>query len=267
MFKNRFILILIIVSVIFPFLSSLLNFYSDWLFFAETGFSSVFTTTLYAKTFAGLLFGGVLFIFVQVNLHFANRGQFPASGIYIVGGGNLRINRDVATRLAKPLSMLVTVVLSLLAGNWGAMQWEDLLLFTSSTDKKLVSLDEYVAHMKEDQKEIYYVSGETIEKCDVLPQTEWVKEKGYEILYLTENVDEFVLQVLRTYKEKTFKAINQGNLDIADEEEKEAISKKAEASKDLLALLKEALGTQVKEVRLSSGIREDCLCRRVVVGP
>ena len=137
---------------------------------------------------------------------------------------------------------------------------EDLLLFTSSTDKKLVSLDEYVAHMKEDQKEIYYVSGESIEKCDALPQTEWVKEKGYEILYLTENVDEFVLQVLRTYKEKIFKAINQGNLDIASDEEKEEISKKAEASKDLLTLLKEALGDKVKEVRLSSRLKNHPVC-------
>lgn len=90
MLKNKFILILIIVSVICFFLSYLLNFYTDWLFFVETGFSSVFMTTLYAKTGAGLLFGGLLFIFVQVNLFFANRAKFPLSGIYVVGSGSVR---------------------------------------------------------------------------------------------------------------------------------------------------------------------------------
>ncbi len=131
MFKNKFILILIIVSVISPFFAYLLNFYTDWLFFVETGFSSVFTTTLYAKTGAGLLFGGLILMFVQVNLQYANRARFPLSGIYIVGGGDLRINRDEATRLVKPVSMLITLVLALFAGNWGALQWENLLLFTN----------------------------------------------------------------------------------------------------------------------------------------
>ncbi len=130
--KNRFILILILVALVVPFISYLVNFYVDWLFFVETGFSSVFTTTLYAKTGAGLLFGGMLFICVQVNIYFANRARFPLSGIYLVGGGNFRVNRDEAVRLVKPVGMLISVVLALFAANWGALQWEALLLFTNT---------------------------------------------------------------------------------------------------------------------------------------
>jgi len=129
--KNRFLPFIIALFVIVPFISSLLGFYTEWLFFVETGFSSVFTTTLYAKTAAGLLFGGLLFIFVQVNIYYANRAQFPLSGIYIVGGGNFRINRDEITHLVKPVGMLISVVLAIFAGNWGAMQWDNLLLFTN----------------------------------------------------------------------------------------------------------------------------------------
>lgn len=146
--------------------------------------------------------------------------------------------------------------------NYGANRelLEDLLLFTSSRDKKLVSLEEYVSRMSEDQKEIYYVSGETIEKCDKLPQAEWVKEKGFEILYLVDDVDEFVLSILHTYKEKTFKAINQGDLDLSSEEEKEALKSKAEEKKDLLTSLKEALKEQVVDVRLSSRLKSHPVC-------
>ena len=131
MFKNRFILVLIILSAILPFISYLLNFCADWLFFSETGFSSVFLTTLYAKTGAGLLFGGLLFIFVQVNLYHANRAKFPLSGRSIVVGGNLRINIDEYARMVKPAGIFISLVLALFAGNWGAMQWENLLIFTN----------------------------------------------------------------------------------------------------------------------------------------
>jgi len=146
--------------------------------------------------------------------------------------------------------------------NFGANRelLEDLLLFTSSRDKKLVSLEEYVSRMSDDQKEIYYVSGETIDKCDKLPQAEWVKEKGFEILYLVDDVDEFVLSVLNTYKEKTFKAINQGDLDLSSEEEKEALKSKAEEKKDLLTSLKGALKDQVVDVRLSSRLKSHPVC-------
>lgn len=146
--------------------------------------------------------------------------------------------------------------------NFGAQRelLEDLLLFTSSRDKKLVSLEEYVACMPEDQKEIYYVSGESVEKCDRLPQSEWVKEKGYEILYLVDDVDEFVFSVLNQYKEKAFKAINQGDLDLSSEEEKEALKHKSEEKKDLLGLLKEALKDQVVDVRLSTRLKTHPVC-------
>ena len=146
--------------------------------------------------------------------------------------------------------------------NFGAQRelLEDLLLFTSSRDKKLVSLEEYVARMPEDQKDIYYVSGESVEKCDRLPQAEWVKEKGYEILYLVDDVDEFVLSILNQYKEKAFKAINQGDLDLSSEEEKEALKHKSEEKKDLLELLKEALKDQVVDVRLSTRLKTHPVC-------
>jgi len=146
--------------------------------------------------------------------------------------------------------------------NYGANRelLEDLLLFVSSHDNKLVSLEEYVARMKEDQKEIYFVSGETIEKCAAVPQSEWVREKGFEILYLTEDVDEFVLQILHTYKEKTFKSINQGELDIASTEEKEEILKKSEESKDVLTKIKEVLGASVQDVRLSTRLKTHPVC-------
>ncbi len=146
--------------------------------------------------------------------------------------------------------------------NFGANRelLEDLLLFTSSRDKKLVSLEEYVSRMSDDQKEIYYVSGETVDKCDKLPQAEWVKEKGFEILYLVDDVDEFVLSVLNNYKEKTFKAINQGDLDLSSDEEKEALKSKAEEKKDLLTSLKDALKEQVVDVRLSSRLKSHPVC-------
>lgn len=131
MFKNRMILVLILVLAFVPFVSSLLNFYADWLFFVETGFPTVFTTTLYAQTGAGLLFGGLLFVCLQANIYYANRLRFPLAGIHIVGGGNFRVNRDDVARLVKPAGMLISVVLALLAGNWGAAQWENLLLFTN----------------------------------------------------------------------------------------------------------------------------------------
>nr|C6DYP4.1 RecName: Full=UPF0182 protein GM21_2279 [Geobacter sp. M21] len=131
MLKHRMTFILVAIAVIFPFIGYLLSFYTDWLFFAETGFSSVFMTTVYAQTGAGLIFGLLLFAFLQLNLHYANKGSFPLSGIYIVGGGDIRINRNEAGRLVRPVGILISLVLAFLAGNWGAMRWEDLLLFAN----------------------------------------------------------------------------------------------------------------------------------------
>jgi molecular chaperone HtpG len=137
---------------------------------------------------------------------------------------------------------------------------EDLVLFTSSRDKKLISLEEYVARMPEDQKEIYFVAGDSIEKCEALPQSELVREKGYEILYLVDDIDEFVIQIMHMYKEKPFKSINQGDLDLLNEDEKSEILKKSEESKDLFVSIKEALGDTVSEVRLSTRLKSHPVC-------
>jgi uncharacterized membrane protein (UPF0182 family) len=123
-----------VAAVILMFASTLLTLYSDWLFFIETGFSSVFTTTLYAKTGVGLSFGTLLFVVIMINLLYANSVRFPYSGISIVGGGNFSMQRDEAVRLAKPLGILASIVLALFAGNWGALRWEEVLLFTNKVN-------------------------------------------------------------------------------------------------------------------------------------
>ena len=129
MFKNRFIPILIALFVLLPFVSSLLDFYADLLFFAETGFTSVFTTTVTAKIGAGLFFGGLLFIFAMINLHFPNRAKFSRSNSFVSGRNIYQLKRDEAEKLATPLSVLASVILALLAGSWGALQWQKVLLF------------------------------------------------------------------------------------------------------------------------------------------
>lgn len=130
MLKNKLILILVIASVILPFLSYLLGFYTDWLFFIETGFSSVFTTTVYAQTAAGLVSGVLLFGFALINLQVASRAAFPYAGTFIEFG-SFRLHRGEALRLVKPLGTLACAVLALFAGQWGAMAWEEVLLFTN----------------------------------------------------------------------------------------------------------------------------------------
>lgn len=137
---------------------------------------------------------------------------------------------------------------------------QDLLLFYSAKNKKMITLNEYVEEMKENQKEIYFASGETIEKIDHLPTVEMVKDKDYDILYLTDNVDEFCLQMLRDYKEKAFKNINQGDLDIDTEEEKKELEKVNEDNKDLLDTLKEALKDHVQDVKVSSRLKSHPVC-------
>lgn len=137
---------------------------------------------------------------------------------------------------------------------------QDLLLFYSSRKQGLVTLKEYVEGMKEGQDVIYFASGETIAKVDAMPQVEKVKDKDLEILYMTDSVDEFALQVLNSYMDKVFKNVNQGDLDIDTEEEKEELTKKTEASKDMLEALKDALKDEVKEVRLSSHLKTHPVC-------
>ncbi|MDO4545936.1 MAG: molecular chaperone HtpG [Bacillota bacterium] len=138
---------------------------------------------------------------------------------------------------------------------------QDLVLFYSSTEKALVTLSEYVSRMKPDQKHIYYACGDSTEKIDKLPQTELLKDKGYEILYLTDDIDEFALQVLHDFEEKEFKSVSADDLDIEEsKEEKETAEKQAEESKDLLEYMKEALEGKVAEVRLSQRLKSHPVC-------
>lgn len=138
--------------------------------------------------------------------------------------------------------------------------YKDLLMFHSSTENKLVTLDEYVDRMKEGQDKIYYACGETIDKIEMLPQVEAVKEKGYEILYLTENVDEFVMQVLLEHKEKKFVNVCANDVDLDTAEEKEALKKENEKNKDMFALMKDAIGTGVQEVRFTHRLKNHPVC-------
>ncbi|WP_019121996.1 molecular chaperone HtpG [Brevibacillus massiliensis] len=136
---------------------------------------------------------------------------------------------------------------------------QDLLMFYSSKEKKLVTLAEYVARMPEEQKYIYYATGETIERIEKLPQIELVSDKGYEILYFTEDIDEFAVKMLMTYKEKEFKAVSSGDLGIEAEETADSASQESE-NKDLFAFMKEVLGDKVKDVRVSKRLKSHPVC-------
>ena len=126
------------------------------------------------------------------------------------------------------------------------------MLFYSSTEKKLVTLSEYTDRMKEDQKSIYYASGESVNKIDLLPQTEYIKSKGYEILYLTDEVDEFVIQMAQDYKGKPFMSVFSEDMSQDETEaDKEKIAKAEEENKELLSFIKESLEGKVAEVKLS----------------
>ncbi len=146
--------------------------------------------------------------------------------------------------------------------NYGAEKdsLKDLLLFRSSKEKKYVSLKEYTERMKEEQKSIYYASGETVDKIDMLPQVEAVKEKGFEVLYLTDNVDEFSLQMLMNYNEKPFVNVLSDNLDIATDEEKDELKKQNEDAKELFEEMKKAIGDSVHEVRFTNRLNNHPVC-------
>ncbi len=137
---------------------------------------------------------------------------------------------------------------------------KDLLLFHSSSENKLTTLEEYVSRMREGQTCIYYATGETIARIDHLPQTELVKDKGFEILYLTENVDEFALKMMHDYDGKEFKSVSASDLNLETEEEKKEIEKKSETYKDLFSSMKESLGDKVAAVRLSSRLKSHPVC-------
>lgn len=136
---------------------------------------------------------------------------------------------------------------------------QDLLLFYSSKEKKLVTLKEYVDRMPEDQKYIYYASGESVERIEKLPQTELVADKGYEILYFTDEIDEFAIQMLREYDGKEFRSVSSGDLgiDLDDETDSE---KEAEEYQELFKYMKDILGDKVKDVRVSKRLKTHPVC-------
>ncbi len=137
---------------------------------------------------------------------------------------------------------------------------QDLIMFYSSTENKLVTIEEYINRMREDQKYIYYACGESVERIDRLPQTELVKDKGFEILYLTDDVDEFALRVLHDYDGKEFKSVSSGDLGLESEEEKKSAEEQAKDYKELFAFMKKSLEGKVKEVRLSQRLKTHPVC-------
>ena len=137
---------------------------------------------------------------------------------------------------------------------------KDLLLFRSSNaDKKYVSLKEYTDGMKEEQKVIYYAAGETVEKIEMLPQVAAVKAKGYEVLYLTDDVDEFALKLLDKYADKEFKNVTAETLDLLSDEEKEAEKSKNDSSEEMLSFMKEAIG-KVSAVKWNGALSDHPVC-------
>ncbi|HIV02811.1 MAG TPA: molecular chaperone HtpG [Candidatus Aphodoplasma excrementigallinarum] len=146
--------------------------------------------------------------------------------------------------------------------NYGADKdfLKDLLLFYSSKEQKNVTLAEYVSRMAEDQKYIYYATAETIEKADRLPQTELLKDKGYEILYLTEDVDEFALKILGNFDGKEFQSVSSSDLDVGSEQDSKEETETKEENKDLFDFLKETLGDKVTEVKATTRLKSHPVC-------
>lgn len=137
---------------------------------------------------------------------------------------------------------------------------QDLLMFYSSKEKKLVTLDEYVSRMPEDQKYIYYASGESHERIEKLPQTELLLEKGYEMLYFTDEIDEFAIKMLMTYKEKEFKSVSSGDLGIEADGNQDHNGAEKEENKDLFDYMKNILADKVKDVRVSKRLKTHPVC-------
>lgn len=142
--------------------------------------------------------------------------------------------------------------------NKGELQ--DLLLFTSSKEKKLVSLDEYVSRMPEDQKYIYYASGESVERIEKLPQIELVLDKGYEILYLTDDIDEFAIKMILNYKEKEFKSVSSGDLGIESEAADKNADNEEKDNKELFESMQKLLEGKVKAVKPSKRLKSHPVC-------
>lgn len=136
---------------------------------------------------------------------------------------------------------------------------EDLIMFYSSGDKKLITLDEYVNKLKEEDKNIYYCAGETVDKIDMLPQVEGIKDK-HEVLYLTDYVDEFAIMAIHEYKGKTFVNVTNESTDLSTDEEKEKINKENTDNKDMLEEMKKVLEGNVEEVKLTNKLKSHPVC-------
>lgn len=136
---------------------------------------------------------------------------------------------------------------------------QDLIMFYSSKKQKLITLKEYVEKMEKDQENIYYAAGSSIEKIDSLPQVEQVKDKNYDILYLTDYVDEFAITAIQEYEGKKFTNVESGNLDLETEEEKETIKKVNEENTDLLKEMQEEI-KEVSEVRFTNKLKSHPVC-------
>ena len=136
----------------------------------------------------------------------------------------------------------------------------DLILFTSSNEKKKVSLDEYISRMKEDQKYIYYAAGETVDKIEMLPQTKAAVDKGYEVLYFTDDIDEFSVKMMQSYKDKEFKSVADEDVSGDTDNEKEKIKSAEEENKELISFIKDTIGDKISEVRISMRLSDSPCC-------
>lgn len=137
---------------------------------------------------------------------------------------------------------------------------QDLLMFYSSKEKKLVTLSEYVSRMKEEQKYIYYASGDSVDRIDKMPQIDLLSEQGYEILYFTDDIDEFAIRMLMNYEEKEFKSVSSGDLGLDEKDKDETQASDKEENKDIFEFMREALSDKVKDVRASKRLKTHPVC-------
>ena len=137
---------------------------------------------------------------------------------------------------------------------------QDLLLFKTSAEGDFTTLKEYIERAREDQDKIYYAVGETVEKISMLPQVESVLAKGYEVLYLTEDIDEFCVQILRNYENKDFLNVCTDSLDLGDEEEKAQLKEENDKSEELFKFIKDSLGDKVAKVRYTNTLKNHAVC-------
>ena len=146
--------------------------------------------------------------------------------------------------------------------NFGAEKevLQDLLMFYSSKEKNMVTLDEYVTKMAEDQKYIYYAVGESIDRIEKMPQTELLLDKGYEILYFTDDIDEFAIKMLMKYKEKEFKSVSSSDLGIENNDEENKVEENSEENKSLFDAMKEVLNDKINAVKISNKLKNHPVC-------